>query len=95
MLGTVVFFQDLTERKRLERKVLESERLAAIGQGVAYISHEIKNPLMIIGGFARQVLRGVTLDGKNKEKLEIIINEVTRLEEFLSDVTDFTKLPKP
>ena len=95
VLGTVVFFQDLTERKRLERKVLESERLAAIGQGVAYISHEIKNPLMIIGGFARQVLRGVTLDGKNKEKLEIIINEVTRLEEFLSDVTDFTKLPKP
>ena len=95
VLGTVVFFRDLTERKKLEKRVLESERLATIGQGMAYISHEIKNPLVIIGGFARQVLRRIGQDGKNKEKLEIIINEIQRLEEFLSDVTDVTKLSKP
>ena len=95
VLGTVVFFRDLTERKRLEKRVLESERLATIGQGMAYISHEIKNPLMIIGGFAHQVLRKIGQDGKSKEKLEIIINEIKRLEEFLSDVTDVTKLSKP
>ena len=95
VLGTVLFFRDLTERKRLERRVLESERLATMGQGVAYISHEIKNPLMVIGGFAHQVLRKIGQDAKNKEKLEIIINEIKRLEEFLSDVTDFTRLPRP
>jgi PAS domain S-box-containing protein len=95
VLGTVVFFRDLTERKKLEKRVLESERLATVGQGMAYISHEIKNPLMIIGGFAQQVLRKIGQDGKNKEKLEIIINEIKRLEEFLSDVTDVTKLSKP
>ncbi|MCK4727853.1 MAG: PAS domain S-box protein, partial [Desulfobacterales bacterium] len=95
VLGTVVFFRDLTERKRLEKRVLESERLATIGQGMAYVSHEIKNPLMIIGGFARQVLRRIGQDGKDKEKLEIIIDEIKRLEEFLSDVTDLTKLSKP
>ena len=72
-VGAVGFFRDLSERKRLEKKVLESERLATIGQGVSYISHEIKNPLMLIGGFARQVLRKISQNGKNKEKLEIII----------------------
>ena len=95
ILGTVVFFRDLTERERLEKRVLESERLATIGQGMAYISHEIKNPLMVIGGFARHVLRRTGQDGKSKEKLEIIINEIKKLEEFLSDVTDLTKLSKP
>jgi len=94
-LGTVMFFQDLTERKRLEKKVLESERLASIGLGVAYISHEIKNPLMVISGFAQQVLRGMGQDDKNREKLQIIITEVKRLEEFLTDISDFTKLSKP
>ncbi len=95
VLGTVLFFRDLTERKKLEKSLLECEVLATIGQGVAYISHEIKNPLMVIGGFAHQVLRKIGQDDKTKEKLEIIINEINRLEEFLSDVTDFTKPSKP
>lgn len=95
VLGNVVFFRDLRERQRLEKRVLQSERLATIGQGVAYISHEIKNPLMTIGGFAQQVLRKISQDGKNKKKLEIIINEIQRLEEFLADISDFTKLSKP
>jgi PAS domain S-box-containing protein len=94
-VGAVGFFRDLSERKKLEKKVLESERLATIGQGVSYISHEIKNPLMLIGGFAQQVLRKISQNGKNKEKLEIIIKEVARLEEFLSEVTDITKPSQP
>jgi len=94
-VGAVGFFRDLSERKKLEKKVLESERLATIGQGVSYISHEIKNPLMLIGGFAQQVLRKISQNGKNKEKLEIIIKEVARLEEFLSEVTDITRPSQP
>jgi len=94
-LGVVVVLRDLTERRRLEKKVLESERLATIGQGVTYISHEIRNPLMIIGGFAHQVLHNTNQDDKQKKKLEIIINEIARLEEFLSDVTDLTRLSEP
>jgi PAS domain S-box-containing protein len=95
VVGTVMFFQDLTEKRRLEKKVLESEKLATIGLGVAYISHEIKNPLLVIGGFANQVLRSIEQNGKNREKLGIIITEVNRLEGFLTDISDFTKLSKP
>ncbi|MDY0350589.1 MAG: PAS domain S-box protein [Desulfobulbaceae bacterium] len=95
MLGTVMFLQDLTERRRLEMKVLESEKLATVGLVASYISHEIKNPLMVISGFANQVLRSTGQEGKNREKLEIIIREVNRLEGFLTEVCDFTKLSRP
>lgn len=95
VLGTVIFFQDLTGRRRLEKKVLESERMATIGLGVAYISHEIKNPLMVISGFAHKALRDIGQESKNRKRLGIIINEVNRLEGFLSDISDFTKLSKP
>lgn len=49
--------RDLTETKALQEKLIQSERLAALGQAVAEISHEIKNPLIMIGGFAGQLLK--------------------------------------
>ena len=54
---TVGFFRDLRERRQLQEKLLQSERLAALGQMAAHISHEVKNPLMVIGGMAGQVLK--------------------------------------
>jgi len=95
VLGTVMFLQDLTERRRLEKKVLESEKLATVGMVASYISHEIKNPLTVIGGFANQILRTIGEDAKSRKKLEIIVNEVNRLVGFLSDVRDFSKLSTP
>jgi len=50
--------RDITEYKAMEDRVLASERLAAVGNTVAHVAHEIKNPLLIIGGFARQLLKG-------------------------------------
>jgi len=79
--------RDLTETKALQERIIHSERLAALGQVVAEISHEIKNPLMMIGGFARQLAREVS-DGKSLSKLNIIVNEVARLESLLSELRD-------
>ena len=93
---TVGFFRDLRERKQLQEKLLQSERLAALGQMAAHISHEVKNPLMVIGGLARQVLKGSGKDPhKNAEKLRIIVEEIHRLEEFLAEVGSFAKLSEP
>jgi two-component system sensor histidine kinase HydH len=62
----------------------------------AHISHEVKNPLMVIGGIARQVLKASSDDpGKNAEKLRIIVEEIRRLEEFLAEVGSFAKLSEP
>jgi len=95
VIGSIVIFRDLTRRKELEEKVLRSERLATLGRGIAYITHEIKNPLMAIGGFARQVIRSKNLDSKNKKKLRLIVDEIARLETFLADVTSITKVSQP
>jgi two-component system sensor kinase FixL len=80
--------QDLTEMKSLQDRMIRSERLAALGQVVAEISHEIKNPLMLIGGFARQLIKE-TKDKKALKKLNIISEEVLRLENLLKDMKSF------
>jgi two-component system, NtrC family, sensor histidine kinase HydH len=92
----VGFFRDLRERRQLQEKILQSERLAALGQMAAHISHEVKNPLMVIGGMARQVLKAAGADPvKNAQKLQIIVDEILRLEEFLAEVGSFAKLSAP
>ncbi len=95
-IGVMGHFRDLRERKHMEAELLRSERLAALGNMAAHISHEIKNPLMLIGGFARQVLKDVAQEPqKNQEKLQIIVDEVKRLEDFLVEVGSYAKLSEP
>lgn len=94
--AVVGFFRDLRERRLLQERALQNERLAVLGQMAAHISHEIKNPLMVIGGFASQVkanFSGPT--AKNLEKLQIIIDEIKRLEEFLVEVGRYAKFSEP
>jgi PAS domain S-box-containing protein len=95
-IGMIGHFKDLRERKRMEEELLRSERLAVLGKMATHISHEIKNPLMLIGGFARQVLKDIYQDpGKNEEKLRIIVDEVRRLEDFLAEVGTYAKFAEP
>ncbi|MDY7036188.1 MAG: ATP-binding protein [Thermodesulfobacteriota bacterium] len=77
--------KDLTETVKLQEKIKRSERLADLGQFIAEITHEIKNPLMMIGGFAGQLKRE-TKDQKSLRKLKIIGDEVRRLEELIKDL---------
>jgi len=65
---------------------LRSERLAALGNMASHISHEIKKPLMLIGGFARQIFADGAPDQRDRDKLQIIVDEVKRLEDFLVEV---------
>ncbi len=95
-VGTVGFFRDLRERRALQQKVLQAERLAVLGRMSAHISHEIKTPLMLIGGFARQVRDHLGEDPeKNRHKLDLIVAEIKRLEEFLVEVGGYTKFSEP
>ena len=87
--------RDISEYVDLEEKVRQNERLAAVGNTVSQIVHEIKNPLMIIGGFAQQLLKAKTLDAKGLQKLSIISEEVIRLESLMGEMRDFSRPPSP
>ncbi len=77
-----------------QERLMHSERFAAVGEAAAYVSHEIKNPLMVIGGLAGQVERHLT-DPGHREKLRVIQEEVKRLESFLGDLRDFLRPVHP
>lgn len=109
MASSVLVGIALTFNKRLTREVelktkalmeshellVRSERFAAVGEAAAYVSHEIKNPLMVIGGLAQQVSRRLESEPELQEKLDIIRREVRRLETFLGDLRDFTRPALP
>jgi len=76
---------------------IKNERLATIGQMAAQVAHEIRNPLVTIGGFARSLVKSdkVASDEELKMLAQIIAEEVSRLERILNNVLDFVKLTKP
>lgn len=82
--------RDLSRQKELEERYLQAERLAAVGQTVAQVAHEIKNPLMIIGGFSHQIRKRLA-DQHCIQKLDLILAEVGRLEKLVMALGDFTK----
>ena len=93
MGGRITFtaiIRDVTEHRRMESRLLQSERLAAVGQAVAHVAHEIKNPLMVIGGVSNQIKRNLFQE-KESQKLDIVIEEVRRLEGLVANLGDFTK----
>lgn len=80
--------RDLAETKALQEQVSQAERLAALGQLVAEIAHEIKNPLVVIGGYVQQLIRTIQ-EEKSVAKLRIIAEEVKRLENLLSELSEY------
>jgi signal transduction histidine kinase len=83
------------ELKKSQEKLIQSERLAAVGSMASHVSHEIKNPLIAIGGLAQQLKRSPVLGEKEKGKLDLITSEISRLEKILVEVRDFTRPTTP
>jgi PAS domain S-box-containing protein len=88
-VGTVHISRDVTELRNLRERVIHSERMAALGELAARVAHEIRNPLISIGGFARRLEK--KLSGDIQEYAKIIVNEVTRLENILKEILGFVK----
>jgi signal transduction histidine kinase len=69
-----------------EERIMKAERLAISGELTSSVIHEIKNPLVAIGGFARNLYQSKTITGTDRDKLEIIMNEAMRLERYLESL---------
>jgi len=95
-MAVVGIFRDLRERQQLQEKLLESERLATIGRMAGHLSHAMKNPLMAIGGLARQVRDHLGEDqSQNKKHLEIVIDKIQELEKLVSETSTYARLSEP
>jgi PAS domain S-box-containing protein len=74
-----------------QEALIHSERLATVGRLAAHVAHEIRNPLVTIGGFARSILKWTEDTERVRSSAGIIYEEVLRLEQILSGVMDFTR----
>jgi signal transduction histidine kinase len=96
-MGTVAFFQDLREIKRLERELVKSERLAAVGQTVAGLAHGIKNILHGLKGGSYLVDIGINKEDsvKLKKGWEMIKRNVGRTSNLVMDLLSYAKEREP
>ncbi len=87
--------EKILQLEEAQERLIRSERLAVIGNMAAYIAHEIRNPLVTIGGFARTISRTSNQDSHARQGADIIVEEVNRLEKILTNITDYGKPLKP
>ncbi|MBI4550171.1 MAG: PAS domain S-box protein [Candidatus Omnitrophica bacterium] len=93
---------DMREKKELERRALEAERLAAVGKMSSQVAHEVRNPLSSISlnvELLREELTSIldTKEAKGNEArslLSAIEKEVDRLSEIAGDYLKFSRLPQ-
>ena len=81
----------LTEKelKKTQEKLIRTERLSAMGHLVQGVAHEIRNPIMTIGGFARRI-QGNAGENENLNRYaDIILEETARLETLVRQVREF------
>ena len=88
----IITFNDISRLKGVERILKKSERMVYLGRMLDDISHQIRNPVLAIGGFSRRLLNTRL---EKPEYASIILDESRRLEMLLDVLTRFIQLPKP
>jgi PAS domain S-box-containing protein len=88
-IGLIVIFTDLTDIKALEAQVELKQRLSELGEMSAGISHELRNSMSVIAGYAK--LLGKNMEGKNKATVEAIQSEIGSMDRIISELLAFAK----
>jgi signal transduction histidine kinase len=76
---------------RMQGKLVEHEKLSALGRFTADVAHEIRNPLTALGGIARRLEKRLPDGTKEKNYSDLIVSETTRLESILRDVLTYSE----
>jgi signal transduction histidine kinase len=94
-LGTVMVIRDIAERRHLETRLLDAERLAGLGQMSAQIAHELRNPLNAIAGAAQYLARRLPGDPDVAEYAGLINEEVARVNRFVGELLGLARPADP
>ena len=76
--------------KEQQELIVKMEKMALVGKITSSIAHSIRNPLMIIGGFARSLLKESGENDQKRSYLESIVREAKQLEEVLAEVLNYS-----
>jgi signal transduction histidine kinase len=76
----------------LHRKLLDMEKMAAMGEMAMFVTHQLRNPIVAVGGFTDQLLKPDVPEDKKQRNLAIIRDEVRRLENIIYQMGHFLKV---
>jgi signal transduction histidine kinase/CheY-like chemotaxis protein len=86
-----IFVRELTEQDRFEQQIRQAGRLAALGQMVSNVSHELNNPLSVIKGYLEIILRRHPLEQQTRIDLEKIEKECDRAANLIKNFLTFAR----
>jgi signal transduction histidine kinase len=77
---------------KLQKRIVDMKKVAAMGEMAMFVTHQLRNPLVTIGGFADQLLDPHTAERKKRRNIQIIRNEIRRLEKILLRLSQFLRI---
>ncbi len=92
--GVIAAARDTTDSKRMEQQLIQNERLAAMGQMIAGVAHELNNPLTAVLGVT-ELLRDTTEDDSARRQLEIAHRQARRAAQIVQSLLTFSRPPQP
>lgn len=90
-----LFVHELTERARLEQQLRQTEKLAALGQMISGIAHELNNPLAVVKGYLELVLQHRQLSPEVRADLEKVAHESNRAAKLVQNFLAFARERPP
>ena len=93
--GVVLSGRDVTDLKRLEEQLIQAEKLAAIGQMLAGVAHELNNPLTAILGVTELVREREGLDESMKRQLDLTHRQARRAARIVQNLLEFSRPASP
>lgn len=92
--GVIAAARDITESKRIEQQLIQTERLAAMGQMIAGVAHELNNPLTAVLGVT-ELLRDAAPDDVSRRQLELAHRQARRAAQIVQNLLAFSRPPQP